>query len=44
MASPYFVSRSPAPGAPPLPEWIVRKHDQRKHGKDAYHGQPTTKG
>lgn len=28
-----------APGAPPLDAFLVDKHYQRKHGKDAYYGQ-----
>lgn len=28
------------PGINPLPEYILRKHHQRKHGPDAYYGQP----
>jgi L-ribulose-5-phosphate 4-epimerase len=29
------------PGAPPLPAYIIKKHWDRKHGKDAYYGQVT---
>jgi L-ribulose-5-phosphate 4-epimerase len=28
-----------APGAPPLPKYITRKHWERKHGPAAYYGQ-----
>jgi L-ribulose-5-phosphate 4-epimerase len=28
------------PAASPLPEYVVRKHYERKHGPDAYYGQP----
>jgi L-ribulose-5-phosphate 4-epimerase len=34
-----FVTRTLAPGAGRLPEELVRKHFERKHGKDAYYGQ-----
>jgi L-ribulose-5-phosphate 4-epimerase len=27
------------PGALPLPEYIIRKHWERKHGPGAYYGQ-----
>jgi L-ribulose-5-phosphate 4-epimerase len=27
------------PGAPPLPEYIIRKHWERKHGPNATYGQ-----
>jgi L-ribulose-5-phosphate 4-epimerase len=27
----------------PLPDYVVNKHYQRKHGKNAYYGQSTTK-
>jgi len=40
LATMAFVTRLVAPGAPVLPERIVRKHFERKHGKDAYYGQP----
>lgn len=38
-----FVTRTLAPGAARLPERIVRKHFERKHGKDAYYGQRRTR-
>jgi L-ribulose-5-phosphate 4-epimerase len=41
LARMAFVTRTIAPGAPPLPEHLVRKHFERKHGKDAYYGQAT---
>jgi hypothetical protein len=28
------------PNAKPLPEHVMRKHYERKHGKAAYYGQP----
>lgn len=34
-----FVTRALAPDAARLPEALVRKHFERKHGKDAYYGQ-----
>ena len=34
-----FVTRAIAPGAARLPEHLVRKHFERKHGADAYYGQ-----
>jgi L-ribulose-5-phosphate 4-epimerase len=34
-----FVTRVLAPGAERLPDHLVRKHFERKHGKDAYYGQ-----
>ena len=34
-----FVTRAVAPGAPPVPERIVQKHFERKHGAGAYYGQ-----
>jgi len=34
-----FITRAIAPGVAPLPDRIVRKHFERKHGKDAYYGQ-----
>jgi L-ribulose-5-phosphate 4-epimerase len=40
LATMAFVTRTVNPGAPVLPERIVRKHFERKHGKDAYYGQP----
>jgi L-ribulose-5-phosphate 4-epimerase len=34
-----FVTRSLDPRAARLPERLIRKHFERKHGKDAYYGQ-----
>jgi L-ribulose-5-phosphate 4-epimerase len=34
-----FVTHGVRPDAPRLPEHLVRKHFERKHGKDAYYGQ-----
>jgi L-ribulose-5-phosphate 4-epimerase len=34
-----FVTRSLNPAAPPLPDRLIRKHFERKHGKNAYYGQ-----
>lgn len=34
-----FVTRTLAPEAARLPEALVRKHFERKHGRDAYYGQ-----
>lgn len=39
LARMAFVTRVVAPNASPLPEHLVRKHFERKHGKDAYYGQ-----
>ncbi|HEX7489272.1 MAG TPA: L-ribulose-5-phosphate 4-epimerase AraD [Anaeromyxobacteraceae bacterium] len=39
IAKMAFVTRAIAPATPPLPDRIVRKHFERKHGKDAYYGQ-----
>ena len=33
------ITRSIAPQARPLPDYLVRKHFERKHGKNAYYGQ-----
>jgi L-ribulose-5-phosphate 4-epimerase len=33
------ITRSLNPGAPRLPEHLIRKHFERKHGKNAYYGQ-----
>jgi L-ribulose-5-phosphate 4-epimerase len=33
------ITRSLAPNAPRLPEYLIRKHFERKHGKSAYYGQ-----
>ena len=35
-----FVTRTLAPEGARLPEALVRKHFERKHGEDAYYGQP----
>jgi len=42
IAKMAFVTRAIAPGAAPLPGRIVRKHFERKHGKDATYGQAPT--
>lgn len=34
-----FVTRTLAPSAAPLPRRLIRKHFERKHGKNAYYGQ-----
>jgi len=34
-----FLTRAIHPGAPRLPEYLVRKHFERKHGPAAYYGQ-----
>lgn len=44
LAKMAFVTRAVHPGAPVLPERIVRKHFERKHGKDAYYGQAAPAG
>jgi L-ribulose-5-phosphate 4-epimerase len=40
LAKMAFVTRTLAPHASPLPDHLVRKHFERKHGKNAYYGQP----
>ncbi len=39
LARMAFVTRTLDPGAPRLPNSLVRKHFERKHGKNAYYGQ-----
>jgi L-ribulose-5-phosphate 4-epimerase len=39
LAKMAFVTREIYPDAPRLPEHLIRKHFERKHGKDAYYGQ-----
>jgi L-ribulose-5-phosphate 4-epimerase len=39
LAKMAFVTCGIHPGADRLPEYLVRKHFERKHGKDAYYGQ-----
>jgi len=39
LARMAFVTRSLRPDAERLPEHLIRKHFERKHGKDAYYGQ-----
>jgi L-ribulose-5-phosphate 4-epimerase len=39
LARMAFVTRTLDPGAARLPEKLVQKHFQRKHGKNAYYGQ-----
>lgn len=39
LAKMAFITRTLAPHAPRLPEHLVRKHFERKHGKGAYYGQ-----
>jgi len=39
LAQMAFVTRAIHPGAPRLPEYLVRKHFERKHGPAAYYGQ-----
>ncbi len=43
LARMAFVTRTLAPDAPRLPEELVRKHFERKHGKEAYYGQARRK-
>jgi len=43
IAKMAFVTRALAPGAPRLPDRLIRKHFERKHGKDAYYGQGRTR-
>lgn len=39
LAKMAFITCGIHPGAPPLPDHLVRKHFERKHGQDAYYGQ-----
>jgi L-ribulose-5-phosphate 4-epimerase len=39
LARMAFVTRTLDPAAPRLPERLIRKHFERKHGKHAYYGQ-----
>ncbi len=39
IAKMAYVARTLDPKAPRLPEHLVRKHYERKHGKGAYYGQ-----
>jgi L-ribulose-5-phosphate 4-epimerase len=39
IAKMAFITRAINPGASRLPEAVVRKHFERKHGKGAYYGQ-----
>lgn len=43
IAKMAFVTHAVAPGAERLPDHLVRKHFERKHGKDAYYGQGRTR-
>jgi L-ribulose-5-phosphate 4-epimerase len=43
LARMAFVTRTLAPDAPRLPVELVRKHFERKHGKEAYYGQARRK-
>ena len=38
-----FITRTLAPGASRLPAHLVRKHFERKHGREAYYGQARRK-
>lgn len=39
LAKMAFITRSLDPQAGPLPKYLVSKHFERKHGKNAYYGQ-----
>lgn len=39
LARVAFITRTLAPAAPRLPGSLIRKHFERKHGKNAYYGQ-----
>ena len=39
LARMAFVTRTVDPSAARLPERLIRKHFERKHGKNAYYGQ-----
>jgi L-ribulose-5-phosphate 4-epimerase len=43
IAKMAFVTRTLAPGAARLPDKLIRKHFERKHGKGAYYGQGRTR-
>jgi L-ribulose-5-phosphate 4-epimerase len=43
IAKMAFVTRALAPGAARLPDKLIRKHFERKHGKGAYYGQGRTR-
>jgi len=43
LARMAFVTRTLAPGADRLPAHLVRKHFERKHGREAYYGQARRK-
>jgi L-ribulose-5-phosphate 4-epimerase len=34
-----YLTRTLSPDAPRLPDSLIRKHFERKHGNDAYYGQ-----
>jgi L-ribulose-5-phosphate 4-epimerase len=40
LARMAFVTHSLNPSAARLPDGLIRKHFERKHGKNAYYGQP----
>ena len=42
LAKMAFITCGIHPGAPRLPEHLIRKHFERKHGQDAYYGQAST--
>ena len=42
IAKMAFITRTLAPGAERLPDKLIRKHFERKHGKGAYYGQGRT--
>lgn len=44
LARMAFVTRTLAPSAARLPERLIRKHFERKHGKNAYYGQSEPSG
>ncbi len=39
LARMAFITRSLTPNVPRLPDRLIRKHFERKHGKNAYYGQ-----
>jgi L-ribulose-5-phosphate 4-epimerase len=44
LARMAFVTRTLAPSTARLPKRLIRKHFERKHGKDAYYGQSESAG
>jgi L-ribulose-5-phosphate 4-epimerase len=41
VATMAFGTLQIEPNAPPIPDYLLEKHHRRKHGPDAYYGQPS---